>query len=123
MLFRSRLRGIWIDAESQDLPRERDVTPLRSVKTSKLNQVLESVSEEQQAALPNKAEDLQSFIEDAWDLDDLNKAGQEVANAYKSQQITHEDRKVLGAAFIAKQKELSPAKEAIDTETGEVVNQ
>ena len=118
MLFRSRLRGIWIDAESQDLPRERDVTPLRSVKTSKLNQVLESVSEEQQAALPNKAEDLQSFIEDAWDLDDLNKAGQEVANAYKSQQITQEDRKVLGAAFLAKQKELS-----VDTETGEVINQ
>ena len=121
--YADRLRGIWIDAESQDLPRERDVTPLRSVKTSKLNQVLESVSEEQQAALPNKAEDLQSFIEDAWGLDDLNKAGQEVANAYKSQQITYEDRKVLGAAFIAKQKELSPAKEAIDTETGEVVNQ
>lgn len=121
--YADRLRGIWIDAEAQDLPQERDITPQAETRQdSSLNRVLNGAADTIQAedqpveALPDLRKKLETEMLDCMNMDELTEVGQSVALALSEGKISAQERKELGAVFKNCHQKIAQC----DTETGEV---
>lgn len=131
--YADRLRGIWIDAEAQDLPTEKDVTPASESKVdSLLSKAMnkakpdpvqeETVIEPEQETFnteqqgPSKFEKLAMSFRDCTCVEELNEVADEVGKAVNANQINKNERDQLGKVYNSLKREFSQANQ----ETGEI---
>jgi len=126
--YADRLRGIWIDAEAQDLPPEKDVTPAPA--ESKVDSLLSKAMnkdeaetvvepEPEQAATqqgPTKFEILAMSFRDCTCVEELNEVADEVGKAVNASQINSSEREQLGKIYSRLNREYAQANQ----ETGEI---
>ena len=117
--YADRLRGIWIDAEAQDMPPEKEINP-KHQPGEKLQQVLdkaEAKPAEQQKALPTPFETLSLSLNDCTTLEELNEVAASIGEAVKGGKVNESERKHLGSIYNNRKAKLEPQ---VDTETGEI---
>ncbi|WP_447077635.1 hypothetical protein [Shewanella algae] len=116
--YADRLRGIWIDAEAQDMPPEKEINPKHH--SSELQQVLDKADhqpEQTQKSLPSQFEKLSMSLNDCTTIEELNEVVEAVQKAVSSRKVNDSERKHLGAIYNNRKAMLEPK---FDTETGEV---
>jgi hypothetical protein len=125
--YADRLRGIWIDAEAQDLPEEKDVTPAESKSGSLLNKAMnkaksepepetETATEPEVRTGPSKFEILEMSFHDCTCVEELNEVADEVGKAVNAKQISQSERDQLSKIY----RRLRHSFENVDQETGEI---
>ncbi|HDS1203132.1 TPA: hypothetical protein QD004_002425 [Shewanella algae] len=116
--YADRLRGIWIDAEAQDMPPEKEINPKNH--GSELQQVLDKADqqpEQTQKSLPSQFEKLSMSLNDCTTIEELNEVVEAVQKAVSSGKVNDSERKHLGTIYNNRKAKLEPK---VDTETGEV---
>lgn len=116
--YADRLRGIWIDAEAQDMPPEKEINP-KHHPGEKLQQVLDKAEarpNEQQKALPTPFETLSLSLNDCTTLEELNEVAASIGEAVKVGKVNDSERKHLGSIYNNRKAKM----ESVDLETGVV---
>lgn len=128
--YADRLRGIWIDAEAQDLPKEKDVTPAPESKPDSLvNKAInkaksgqaqeETVIESEQETVksgPTRFEILAISLRDCTCIEELNEVAADIGDAISSNHVNESESDQLRKIFNRLKREYSQANQ----DTGEI---
>jgi hypothetical protein len=121
--YADRLRGIWIDAEAQDMPPEKEVNPPGPKEGSLLNRKMasaqqETVIETEQELKNDKFEMLGMALRDCSCIEELEEVGAEIGKAINQKLFNENDIKSLRVSYNRLKHQFET--ETVDAETGEI---
>ncbi|TVP04770.1 transcriptional regulator [Shewanella algae] len=124
--YADRLRGIWIDAEAQDLPPEKEINPKEFAKDTSIRSALEEakrVIPEETEAVSEQAPSLDKFqelclaVRDCTDMESLTEVKEAAIKAGNNGEFSKEQGEQLKKALNSQRLKITAP---VDTETGEV---